>query len=114
LLERYAWPGNVRELRNLIRRAVLQTKDLVIPRDVVKALLGKPSEAPVPMAKNSERSLREIADEAAKAAERQAICEMLRTTQGNKTQAARALRTDYKTLHLKMKNLGIRARDFSA
>ena len=114
LLERYAWPGNVRELRNLIRRAVLQTNDLTIRREVVKALIGKTSVVPAPMPKKSERSLREIADEAAKAAERQAICETLRTTQGNKSQAAKALRTDYKTLHLKMKHLGIRARDFSA
>jgi DNA-binding NtrC family response regulator len=113
LLERYPWPGNVRELRNLIRRAVLQTNDLVIPREVVKALLGKTSAVPAATPKKSERSLRAIADEAAKAAERQAICETLRTTQGNKSQAAKALRTDYKTLHVKMKHLGIRARDFS-
>ena len=38
--------------------------------------------------------------------------DVLRTTRGNKSQAARALQTDYKTLHVKMKNLGIRARDF--
>ena len=29
-------------------------------------------------------------------------------------QAARALKTDYKTLHLKMKSLGLKARDFDA
>jgi DNA-binding NtrC family response regulator len=114
LLQRCAWPGNVRELRNVIRRAVLQTNDLAISRDLVRALLGKPDVEKDMSPKKAERSLRVIADEAAKAAERSAICETLRVTQGNKSQAAKALRTDYKTLHLKMKHLGIRARDFGA
>jgi two-component system nitrogen regulation response regulator GlnG len=58
-------------------------------------------------------SLKEAADTAAREAERNVICETLRATRGNKSEAARTLRTDYKTLHVKMKNLGIRARDFS-
>jgi len=58
-------------------------------------------------------SLKERAEAAAREAERVAICETLRTTLGNKSRAARALSTDFKTLHLKMKALGIRARDFS-
>lgn len=53
-------------------------------------------------------------DAAAREAERQLICDTLRTTGGNKSKAARAIRTDYKTLHLKMKSLGIRARDFTS
>jgi two-component system nitrogen regulation response regulator GlnG len=56
--------------------------------------------------------LKEIADTAARDASRQLICDTLNHTRGNKTQAARVLRTDYKTLHLKMKVLGISARDF--
>jgi two-component system nitrogen regulation response regulator GlnG len=58
------------------------------------------------------RSLREIASSAAKDAELRAIRDALQTARGNKSQAARALRTDYKTLHVKMKQLGIRGRDF--
>ena len=57
-------------------------------------------------------SLKEIAAHAARHAERDAICQTLRVTGGNKSQAARNLKTDYKTLHLKMKALGIRARDY--
>jgi DNA-binding NtrC family response regulator len=114
LLERHGWPGNVRELRNVIRRAVLQTHDLVIRRDLVRSLLGKStaeiSDEPIATA---DKSLREIADDAARFAERRAICSMLRSTAGNKSQAAKALRTDYKTLHVKMKHLGIRAKDFT-
>ena len=36
----------------------------------------------------------------------------LQTTKGNKSQAARLLRTDYTTLHAKMKRYSISARDF--
>lgn len=59
-------------------------------------------------------SLREIADRAAAEAERQAIRLALQATQGNKSEAARLLRTDYKTLHLKMKRHAIAAADFRA
>jgi len=38
----------------------------------------------------------------------------LRAARGNKSEAARQLRTDYKTLHVKIKQLGIDARDFGA
>lgn len=113
LLQRHDWPGNVRELRNVVRQAVLQTKELVIRPTDLRAVLADASSAP-PTAQRETRgqSLKEIADEAARATERQAICDILRATKGNKSQAAKALQTNYKTLHLKMKNLGIRARDF--
>ena len=57
-------------------------------------------------------SLKEIGDQAAAEAERQAIRLALQATQGNKSAAARLLRVDYKTLHLKMKHHAIEAREF--
>jgi transcriptional regulator of acetoin/glycerol metabolism len=36
----------------------------------------------------------------------------MEAAKGNKSQAARLLRTDYSTLHTKMKRYGISARDF--
>jgi two-component system nitrogen regulation response regulator GlnG len=115
LLQRHDWPGNVRELRNVIRRAVLQTEGLVIsPVDLRASLSAVTTESPAAApAATAGRPLRDIAEEAARAAERAAILDTLRTTKGNKSQAARALQTDYKTLHVKMKHLGIRARDFA-
>jgi len=114
LLEAHPWPGNVRELRNVIRQAVLMTKDLMIDRDVVRALLGKPAAGRhVVRSTRAGVSLREIAAQAVEAAERHAISEALRSSHGNKSRAARALDTDYKTLHLKMKRFGIRGRDFA-
>ena len=59
-------------------------------------------------------SLRKIADGAVAEAERQAIRLALQATLGNKSEAARLLRVDYKTLHIKMKRYGIDAGGFRA
>jgi two-component system nitrogen regulation response regulator GlnG len=56
--------------------------------------------------------LKELAERAAGEAERQAIRLALRCTHGNKSEAARILRVDYKTLHLKMKRYAIDAGNF--
>ncbi|MBL8950107.1 MAG: sigma-54-dependent Fis family transcriptional regulator [Myxococcaceae bacterium] len=112
-LERYDWPGNVRELRNVVRRAVLMAKGSHVSRDEVRSLLGEPGQADgATRAEAGGRSLREIADAAARDAERAAIHAALKASRGNQAQAARALRTDTKTLYVKLKQLGIRARDF--
>ena len=59
-------------------------------------------------------SLKEIADRAAAEAERQATCLALHATRGNKSEAARLLRVDYKTRHLKTKRYSIEAAEFRA
>jgi DNA-binding NtrC family response regulator len=107
-LQRQIWQGNVRELRNAVRQAV------VLGMAAFRVVLGNetPSRAPARRSETPGMSLKEIALEAARDAERNAICRVLRGTQGNKSRAARELRTDYKTLHLKMKSLGIGAKDY--
>jgi DNA-binding NtrC family response regulator len=57
-------------------------------------------------------TLKDIADRAVAVAEREAIRLALLTTHGNTSEAARLLRVDYKTLHLKIKNYGIDPRLF--
>lgn len=112
-LLQYRWPGNVRELRNVIRRAILMASDVIEPEH----LSFLPADACATAALREERaaigrSLKEIADSAAADAEQHAIRRTLRDTKGNKSEAARLLRTDYKTLHLKMKQYGIPAAEF--
>jgi two-component system nitrogen regulation response regulator GlnG len=58
------------------------------------------------------RSLKEIVDAAIANAEAKAIRRALALSQGNKSRAARLLRTNYTTLHAKMKRFGISAREF--
>jgi DNA-binding NtrC family response regulator len=112
-LQRAEWPGNVRELRNVIRQSVLRSKGMAIRPSDLRALLSTPPMPPgVTPRAGGTPSLRAVAAAASRSAERDAICDMLRATNGNKSRAARALQTDYKTLHLKMRHLGIRARDF--
>ena len=113
VLLRHSWPGNVRELRNVMRRAILLASDAIKPEHLsvfpveafpATAVRGEP--API------SSTLKGIANQAAADAEQQAIRQALQATRGNKSEAARYLRTDYKTLHLKMKRYGISARLF--
>jgi DNA-binding NtrC family response regulator len=110
VLLRYRWPGNVRELRNVIRRAILLASDVIEPEHLSVIPVDSPAtaalrEAPAP----GDCSLKEIADAAAAQAEQDAIRRVLQLTSGNKSEAARLLRTDYKTLYLKMKQYRIDA-----
>ncbi|HKW95732.1 MAG TPA: helix-turn-helix domain-containing protein [Methylomirabilota bacterium] len=57
-------------------------------------------------------SLRQIVDSAVAEAEGDAIRRALATTNGNKSQAARLLRTNYTTLHVKMRRYQISPRPF--
>jgi len=108
VLLRYHWPGNVRELRNVIRRAILLASDVIEPAHLSVIPVDSPAtaalrEAPAP----GDCSLKEIADAAAAQAEQDAIRRVLQLTSGNKSEAARLLRTDYKTLYLKIKQYRI-------
>jgi two-component system nitrogen regulation response regulator GlnG len=110
LLE-HPWPGNVRELRNVVRRAGLLGADRIERADLnLGAADVGPAIALPPAVPTAGRSLRAIATAAAEAAERQAITAVLRATGGNKSEAARVLQVDFKTLHLKMRRLGIAGR----
>ena len=64
--------------------------------------------------RDEQPSLGDIAGRAVAEAERQAIRLALQATLGNKSKAARLLRVDYKTLHVKMKRYGIDAGEFRA
>jgi DNA-binding NtrC family response regulator len=115
VLLRYRWPGNVRELRNVTRRAVVLASDVIELEHL--SFLTADADAPHATALRGEPapvgpSLKEIGEAAAADAELQAICQALQATEGNRSEAARRLRTDYKTLYLKMKGYGIPAARF--
>ena len=91
-----SWPGNVRELENWAERAVvLQRFEVSGPVAVAPTIA--PAGVPV-------RSLHEAVAEA----ERNAVLAALRSTKGNKTEAARVLGISYKTLFNKLHEHGIR------
>src|SRR5207244_13046684 len=110
-------PGKCRRVRNLMRRAGLSAPDVIEPEHLSvlpvdprcglpsgNARLGEPAPAG--------SSLKELAGAATVNAEGRAIRTALLATRGNKSEAARLLRVDYKTLHVKMKQYGISAGQF--
>jgi DNA-binding NtrC family response regulator len=112
-LLRHDWPGNVRELKNVIRKAALVATDEVTVEHLPALTARAPAAAgAAPEHAGGDLSLREVAELAAVQAERELIRHALQATKGNKSQAARLLRTDYTTLHAKMKRYSISARDF--
>ena len=103
----HRWPGNVRELRNVVRRAALLADTVVEPEHLD---LGIPADAPAESTApplDGRTSFKELVRHRLAATERGIIVQALRQTGGNKAQAARLLRLDYKTIRTKAKEYGI-------
>lgn len=104
-LKYYSWYGNLRELRNVIKRAVLISRENLInlaclPEEI-KQLELHSHHAYAPA--NFDMSLKETAHQAEKIMVEKAMKE----ANNNKSQAARILKIDRKTLYNKIKDLGI-------
>ncbi|WP_305045580.1 sigma-54-dependent transcriptional regulator [Geoalkalibacter sp.] len=103
-LRAYHWPGNVRELRNTIRRASILAKDRVITADLLPFTPPRlftaeasakvdPETPPLPLW----------------VMEREHIRHVLEKVEGNKSQAAKILEIDRKTLYTKLERYGLPA-----
>ena len=115
MLVRHDWPGNVRELKNVVRKAALLGADVITPDELPALQPGRPrAHAAGAPPVGGDLSLREVAELAVREAERRAILLALESVKGNKSRAARLLRTDYTTLHAKMKRYGISARELQS
>lgn len=106
----YDWPGNVRELRSTVRRAVLMTDDLITAEelDITRSSGKNPKSGEDPDEQSWDGlSLKEIVKEKTRVLEKEVLTRVLRETGGNKARAARILKIDYKTIHTKVKQLGV-------
>ena len=106
----YSWPGNVRQLRSTIRRATLLSDNLITEKHLDLKRTPIPGLAFTPKVQGMPwrgLSLREILEQSTRAVEKEVLTEVLKYTGGNKAKAARLLRIDYKTIHEKVKKLGI-------
>jgi two-component system nitrogen regulation response regulator GlnG len=106
----YNWPGNVRELRSIIRRAALLADDLITEKHLELKRVDVPGMAFTPKVQGApwkNLSLKEILQQSITAVEREVFTQVLKQTGGNKAKAARLLQVDYKTIHEKVKKLGI-------
>jgi two-component system nitrogen regulation response regulator GlnG len=106
----YDWPGNVRQLRSVIRRAVLLANEMITEQHFDFELKKSPApdlNLPTEIGMGEESSLKDIVRRGTIAIEREVLTRALRQTGGNKAKAARLLQIDYKTMHTKVKQLGI-------
>ena len=126
LFSEYPWPGNVRELENLVRRAVILGSDSSIRRELAEAIANRtcrsspipalqtPSTPPAPPPPPTPSvadgappvltgSLKDIARQAARGAERELIFRTLQQTRWNRREAAEILGISYKALLYKIK-----------
>jgi DNA-binding NtrC family response regulator len=106
LLTTCQWPGNVRELLHVVRQAALVAGDVIGEGDLtVRAAARSRLLAERPQWKGL--PLREVVRQHLVLVERRVLMEALQTASGNKAQAARMLKIDYKTIHQKLKEYGI-------
>ncbi|MEQ8550024.1 MAG: sigma-54 dependent transcriptional regulator [Cyclobacteriaceae bacterium] len=108
-IQAYHWPGNLRELRNIIKRAVLMTQGELIGLSALPVEISQLENKvtySIPLISEGHVSigLKEIGENA----EREAIIEVLKHTDYNKTKTAEMLQIDRKTLYNKMKAFDIK------
>jgi two-component system response regulator HydG len=104
MLLKYPWPGNVRELENVIERAVILLPDehvteKELPITVTESYAEKNDWLSPPFSVVANRPLDEI--------EKEAILATLEDCDGNKSETARRLGIDRKTLYKKLQNYEI-------
>ncbi len=99
-MKSYPWPGNVRELRNVIERAVILAKGEWIET------LHLPPYLQSPEADRGTKIVLPVGVSAAES-EKELILKTLELTRNNKSEAARRLGVDVKTIRNKLKSYGL-------
>jgi two-component system response regulator AtoC len=103
LLIAHEWPGNVRELENLARRIVALGDSMGVVGELQRPAMPRMSAGEGP--RNS--SLKAVAREASRLAERDLILKALERTHWNRKQAAKQLQISYKALLYKIKQMEV-------
>lgn len=110
LLSRMSWPGNVRELENLIEKAaILSPREIITPEDIEQCReTGTSASVPAePVPAISQPVSAGASGLTLKEAEREQILRALRDAAGNRSEAARKLGIERKSLYKKARRLGI-------
>ena len=91
IFQNYPWPGNLRELQNVVKRStLLSTKDYIERSVLPSELFSVPAEKQEVVFSLSQN-------------EKEAIIQALQETQNNKSEAAKLLKINRKTLYNKLK-----------
>lgn len=94
----YSWPGNVRELRNVMERAVALTRHDTVTLDDLPEKIRQHQSDTLWLGSDDPTELVSLEQ-----IERRYIEHVLKAVQGNRTQAAKILGLDRKTLYRKLK-----------
>jgi two-component system NtrC family response regulator len=104
-LTAYQWPGNVRELRNTIRRACILANEPIITPDLFPFAPQKAVYSPAASVTRNEDAT--FTASPLWAVERDHIQKVLELVEQNKSQAAKLLEIDRKTLYSKLERYGL-------
>jgi transcriptional regulator with PAS, ATPase and Fis domain len=101
LLRAYPWPGNVRELQNAIEHALVLCDGPILQIGHLPREIQAPELAPAASLRTGSSPL------SFQDAEREALLEALRRSNGNKAQAAKLLGIHRGTIYVKMRQFGL-------
>lgn len=104
-LLKHSYPGNIRELENIVKRMIVLNDPYIFR--TLPSLGNADNDAPHGPAAHT-GTLKEIARDAARAAEREAITKALEQTGWNRIRAAKLLKISYRALLYKIKESGLR------
>jgi Nif-specific regulatory protein len=111
LLVNYDFPGNIRELENMIQRAVILTKDIMIePRHLPDSIVQKADQM---QSTQDMPSLIEIKQRESSRAEKNAIINYLSVSSGHISKAAKLAGLDPSNFHKLIKKHGINPKDYN-
>ena len=107
VLTKHNYPGNVREVENLVKRMIVLgdpslASAALAPRKLESLAAVPPRKLPL-----LSPSLKDVARQAARSAEREAIAKVLEDTRWNRVKAAKLLRISYRALLYKIKDVGL-------